>query len=164
MNSAINLIVGPSSCGKSTFIKNNNKDDLPVFMLYELIQNRNIINNSKCIIHYNSLWLYKNNALLYNKNKNILDEPFLNFLTANHVEKLHIYLLRISKDLLLQRVIERKHLEPDLRPEINNTNNNKYPNSSMHKLIDIIDHEYELQKWIELCSTKNIPFTIIDSK
>lgn len=162
MNGTINLIVGPSSCGKSTFIKNNNKEDLPVFMLYELIQNKNIINNNnKCIIHYNSLWLYKNNAHFYDKNKNILDEPILDSLFQNHTKKLHIYLLKISKAILLKRVADRKTLEPDLRPD---TCNSKYPNSSMHRLIDIIDHEYELQKWIELCSTKNVPFTIIDSK
>ncbi|WKK67345.1 class I SAM-dependent methyltransferase [Lutimonas zeaxanthinifaciens] len=151
------LVVGPSSAGKSTYIKkllnDNELNDYKVFMAHEFPNNNVPIEN--CIFHYNTFNAFKN----FNDNwQNALKEDeFLNEVFEKS-KSLEIHLLLVDRLVLLKRILLRKQVEPIFRNK-----KSKYPGNKFINILFSIDYVKFYRETIMFFESKNIELIILDS-
>lgn len=151
----IHLIIGASSQGKSTYIQNNFDPSIPILFAKDL--SRQALPDSECIVHYNSLRLYDNDAKKYRpKLKPTVDEA-INILLG-HKERIRARILICPKNTILKRILTRNVTEP-----LDKAKARKYPNSEIYKLVHQLKLKKEYKKWIKFLNKHEIPFDIIDS-
>ncbi len=148
----INLIIGPSCSGKSTYINMFHKNATN-FMAYEL--ENTFIPKEPCTIHYNSFRAYENSSK--NTEKSILEDIILKNILASKKE-LKIVILVSSKETLIKRAALREFVEPKLREE-----NQQYPNYDILDLLNSINLTNHYTEIIKLCRDLSLDFDLYDS-
>lgn len=149
----INLIIGPSSSGKSTYIASTFTANVAVYMAYELMKAWTI--QSPCVIHYNSFRPYDNNAK--NLSNSFDSDPVLAKIFESG-EKLNAVLLVCASSILIKRMTQRAYTEPLLR-----SNFTSYPKSDLIDLLEKIDLEAHYVSWYQLLRDHETSVSIVDS-
>lgn len=167
-DNTILIVLGPSSAGKSTHIYNEylSKKEIPVLIDYELLD-KNIqyelskgnLSQKQVIVHFNSFCVYKNNKKNYNSNANFHKSETIKFLLddQNIKKRLKVDIIIINRDVLINRIINRNHVEPLLRPHMKG----QYPRLSIMRLLKRVDINYETNKWIALWTSEGVHFRLI---
>ncbi len=154
-NNKIKLIIGPSSSGKSTFIKNAfDKSELNVIMANKLESVEML--EQDCIVHYNTFRPYKNTT--ENISNEFLDDPALKLLLEQK-DNLDIFFLVLNKSSLLKRIILRKKVEP----LFNRIFKRKYPSNDIFDLVCHLDYEQFYEKWFDFFEKHSLSYRLISS-
>jgi SAM-dependent methyltransferase len=147
-DNAIHLVLGVSSCGKSSFIDHALKNGLlprnaKIVMAYEI---GSYLPKGPCIIHYNLFRPFRNS--LDNINNRLDSDPVLN-LIFNASKRIKPYLLMSHKTLLLRRVLNRAFIESDLKH-----NMGEYRVRDVFELISHIDYVEFHRQWVSCLSKR----------
>ncbi len=148
----IDLIIGPSCSGKSTYISKNYKNN-PNIMAYELEDSP--LPKDNCTIHYNSFRAYDNSSK--NIKRKILEDVVLKKILTSK-KKIKAVVLLSSKDSLIKRASLRQFVESELRAE-----GQYYPNSNILDLLNLIDLDRHYSEIIKLCFDFSLETELYDS-
>lgn len=151
----INLVIGPSSAGKSTYINSVLNKEKTAVVLANEIKNKSDLNKD-CIIHYNAFRPFKN-ALKNVRNK-LSSDPVLK-LILKEGDQLNVQFLVLSKSTLLKRIILRRDVEPKLRE----SKEGKYPAGKILKLVLGFDYSNFYERWFSLFEKHQIPVNFVDA-
>ncbi len=155
LNKNIHLIVGPSSCGKSTYIKELNKDlGYQVIMAHELKHNSDL--KQDCIVHYNAFRPF-NNSVEHLNNQFLEDEALRILLQEEN--NLTVHFLVVNKSTLIKRIVLRKNVEPLFKKIFRK----KYPSNQILSLVLELDYNKFYENWFSFFKDHDISPNLIDS-
>ncbi|MDG2174764.1 MAG: methyltransferase domain-containing protein [Gammaproteobacteria bacterium] len=157
----IHLVLGISCSGKSSYIEHKiNKGewkDLPLLMAYEIEPgSTNEILNQECIVHYNLIRPFDNDA--DNINNEFLDDKILSELLS-HKDRIKAHLLIVHPAILSKRVLLQTEAEGGLRKP-----GTPYPQQKIFELLCRLDIPDFYDKWINLLDKFHIDFEMILSE
>lgn len=129
------LVIGPSSVGKSTFIKDHLIPASDAAIVVRLASEMDLTPDpmDQTIIHYNLLRCFQNHRSYLGAGLN--DDPLFAKVLEGLDNKDGVWILVASRGKLAQRVLTRTELEPDLRAEDQST----YPAARVFELIAHLD-------------------------
>ncbi len=162
-NSRIDLIIGPSSSGKSSLIEamfNDGRlppgtDVVLAHLLTEQILADARDSGSHLVIHYNSFLAFENSSA--HLDRQVQTEPILDMLLKTDTE-VAATLLVASASTLVKRAAARGITEPKFR-----TNSGSYPNEQILDLLNVIDLSKHFAEVVAMLDANNIPIRVLDT-
>jgi hypothetical protein len=173
------IVSGPSSVGKSTFLKsdyfikkfNIQEETDKTLFAYQVNESLSDSINETTFLHYNICRsiqnkkasrkiLFKKLPLPLTREKNYTyEDTKWDIITSLDKTKMHVIVLVASKEELLKRISTRQYNEPLYTKE----SKSNYPKHKWKKLYKSLNFEKLYSSWCNELDTKNINYTLIDS-
>ena len=153
-NRNVHLVLGISSAGKSTHIKELTRElpNAKVVLASKLEQED--FQQENLIIHYNAFRAFDNEV--ENLDRNLLSDDKLQLILQNS-SKVWATILVVPKSVALKRAILRTKVEPLFRLSLFKN----YPSAKMFDLINEVDYVRLHQDLIQILNEHDIPLTFV---
>ena len=148
---AIEIVLGPSSVGKSTFIVRH-RPNATVVLASELGEDP--WPTGPFVLHYNSFRPFRNQIAF--SDRPLLHDPLLTELTASGRPMSVVYLHETAATIA-GRIDAREFIEPDLSER-----QRPYPGDSIRELVLGIDLDHHARTWVDFFERRSVPVTVFD--